>query len=183
MSDHWARVRDPFTENFKNDLLWLITLRGVKVRDSLRNWGYIASDRCAFCNRKETIDHCFLNCVRVKRVWSHFVPCLSFLIDFPFSPYVPSVFFFQWSSNHRRKNVIAIFLIKSILYAIWKFRNKAAFHNSNETHRAIIRYTLSDITSRVKLDFFRLPLTRFRAQWEIPGFCVIEDVSPRILLV
>ena len=180
MSDHWNRVRDPFTENFKNDLLWLITLRGVKVRDSLRNWGYIASDRCAFCNRKETIDHCFLNCVRVKRVWSHFVPCLSSLIGSPFSPYVPSVFFFRWSSNHRRKNAIAIFFIKSILYAIWKFRNKATFHNGNETHRAIIRYTLSDINSRVKLDFFRLPLTRFRALWEIPGFCVIEDGSPRI---
>ena len=61
MKDHWARVRDPLTENFKNDLLWLITLRGIKVRDSLKSWGYINSDRCASCNKKETIGHCFLN--------------------------------------------------------------------------------------------------------------------------
>ena len=32
---HWQRVRDNFTENFKNDLAWLISLRAVKVRDSL----------------------------------------------------------------------------------------------------------------------------------------------------
>lgn len=53
IKDQWAMVRDPFTENFKNDLLWLITLRGVKVRDSLKSWGYIDSDRCAYCNAKK----------------------------------------------------------------------------------------------------------------------------------
>ena len=30
-------MRDFFTENFKNDLAWLISLRAVKVRHSLRN--------------------------------------------------------------------------------------------------------------------------------------------------
>ena len=48
--DHWGRVRDGFSENYKNDLSWLITLRATKVRDSLKNWGYIGSDHCAFCN-------------------------------------------------------------------------------------------------------------------------------------
>jgi len=32
---HWQRIRDNFTENFKNDLAWPITFRAVKVRDSL----------------------------------------------------------------------------------------------------------------------------------------------------
>ena len=45
---HWSLARDDFCENFKNDLLWLIVLRAVKVRDALKNWGYINSDRCAF---------------------------------------------------------------------------------------------------------------------------------------
>ena len=34
---HWPRVRDAFTENYKNDILWLITLRGTKACDSLFN--------------------------------------------------------------------------------------------------------------------------------------------------
>ena len=41
IATHWPRVRDSIAENFKNDLSWLITLRAVKVRDSLRGWGYI----------------------------------------------------------------------------------------------------------------------------------------------
>ena len=43
------------------NVAWLITFRAVKVRHSLRNWGYIASARCASCPRVETIDHCFLH--------------------------------------------------------------------------------------------------------------------------
>ena len=70
-------MRDDFTSNHKNDLAWLITLRGVKVRHSLRNWGYISSPRCASCSRIEMIDHCFLNCPRAKSVWLHSTPLLS----------------------------------------------------------------------------------------------------------
>ena len=43
-------VRDDFCENFKNDLLWLIVLRVVKVRDAMKNWGYLNSDHCASCS-------------------------------------------------------------------------------------------------------------------------------------
>ena len=154
MKDHLAKVRDGLTENFKNDLLWIITLRGVKVRDSLNKWGYIASDRCAYCNRKETIDHCFLNCPRVKKVWLFFAPCLSFLTESPFVANVLTVFFFRWSSHHRKKNAICYYLIKSILYAIWIFRNKTTFHNGNESHKAITRYVHFNVCNRMKLDFF-----------------------------
>lgn len=84
LEEHWARVRGSACENFKNDLLWLITLRGVKVRDSLFSWGYIDSDQCAVCRAKETIDHCFLNCPRAKRVWARFTPSLSFLTSLRF---------------------------------------------------------------------------------------------------
>ena len=83
---HWSLVRDGFCQNFKNDLLWLIILRAVKVRDSMKNWGYINSDRCASCPRKETIDHCFLNCPRVKSVSTNFTPILSSLVGVTFLP-------------------------------------------------------------------------------------------------
>lgn len=73
---HWPLVRDSLTENYKNDLAWLITLRGVKIRDSLRSWGYIATDACAHCHLKETIDHCFLNCKRARETWKFFQPSL-----------------------------------------------------------------------------------------------------------
>ena len=91
---HWSSVRDHLTENFKNDIVWLITLQGTKIRDSLQSWGYIATDRCAYCQREETIDHCFLNCPRGRRVWSVFGPTLSALLKVPFVANVKFVFFF-----------------------------------------------------------------------------------------
>lgn len=182
LSDFWPKVRDPVSENFKNDLSWAITLRAVKVRDSLKRWGYIDSDRCAFCNRKETIDHCFLNCSRVKRVWAHFVPVLSLLTQTTFRASVATVFFFRWSSNHRRRNAVALFLIKSILYAIWTFRNASTFRNRYDESNAIIKYASQDIISRIKLDHYRLPVAAFSVLWEVPGFCRINANSAQIFI-
>ena len=99
LSDHWAKVRDPLCDNRLNDLFWLITLRGVKVRDSLHRWGYIRSDRCAICGRKETIDHCFLHGPRVKRVWAHFCPLLSAVLSAWFLVNLLTVFFFRFRSD------------------------------------------------------------------------------------
>lgn len=175
LEDHWSKVRHPLSENYLNDLVWLITLRGVKIRDSMRNWGYIPSDRCAVCNRKETIDHCFLNCKRAKSVWTHFSPVISDLLSLPtFSANVLSVFFFRWRLVNLKENNIAIFLIKNILYAIWKLRNKATFHNGGESASALIKYAKQQVTRRVRLDFFRLPREKFSATWLSASFCVIN---------
>ena len=35
----WDYVRDGFSENYKNDILWQIVLRTVKVRDSMKKLG------------------------------------------------------------------------------------------------------------------------------------------------
>ena len=172
---------DGFSENYKNDILWLIVLRAVKVRDSLKNWGYIDSDKCASCSRKETIDHCFLNCVRVKRVWSFFSPVLSSLLGFPFLPSCTRVFFFRWAPVSPKKAQLARFLIKTILYGVWKFRNKATFHNGNDTPEGMIRYILSDVKNRVACDFFRLPFSDFKNAWEAPGLCRVDGDSYKLL--
>ena len=114
----WGSVRDGFSENYKNDILWLIVLSAVKVCDSLKNWGYIDSDKCASCPRKETVDHCFLNCFRVKRVWSFFSPVLSSLLGFPFLLSCTRVLFFCWPPVSSKKAQLARFLIKTILYGV-----------------------------------------------------------------
>ena len=172
---HWQRVRDGFTENFKNDLAWLVTLRAVKVRDSLRNWGYIASSRCASCPRAETIDHCFLNCHRSKLVWSFFLPILSALLGSPFIPNCSTVFLYQFSFPGRKNLRLLLFFIKTILYGIWKFRNKATFHNGKEDSRAIIRYIIRDAKNRIILDKHRLDPNTFRDLWSHPAIVSFRD--------
>ena len=125
---HWSLVREIFfTENFKNDLLWLIALRAVKVRDSLQNWGVSGSGTCASCPLRKTTDHCFLNCIRVKRVWARFAPSLTLVLVKQFVPNSLPVFFFLWPSAPTKRARIARHFVKSILYGIWVFPNKATF--------------------------------------------------------
>ena len=168
-------MRDLPTENFKNDIAWLITLRGTQIRDSLKSWGYIATNRCASCQRKETIDHCFLNCFRVKRVWSVLAPTLSALLNVPFTSNVKSVFFYLWAQKGPPLNQRALYLIKTILYGIWVFKNKATFHNGTESSGAIVRYIKQDITTRLKVDFSHLSVDRFTRLWCHPSLCEINN--------
>ena len=142
----------------------------------MRNWGRIDSDRCASCSRKETIDHCFLICARVKAGWSHFSPVLSSLLGVTFLPNCLFVFFFQWPRVGARGVILARFLVKTILYGIWKFRNKSTFHNSHENSQAIIRYIKVGVCKRISLDHFHLPFSAFASAWESP-LCVVSDSS------
>ena len=158
-------MRDSFTENFKNDLAWLNTLKAVKVRHSLRNWGYIASARCATCPRVETIDHCFLHCNRVKSVWIHFIPLLSAILTCPFLPTCAYVFFYQFPNPRQKNRRLLLFILKSILYGIWRFRNKATFNKGKEKSRGIIRYVSRDIRG----DRHRFSPDKFRSLWTHPA--------------
>ena len=173
LSRHWGLIRDSFTENYKNDLAWLITLRAVKVRHSLHTLGYIRSPRCALCARLETIDHCFLACRRVKLVWSRFVPMLSALLSAPFVPNCPFVFFYQFRVPERKCLRLLLYIIKSILCGIWKFRNKATFHNGGEDSRAIAKFIIADVKRRIQVDFHRFSQAKFNSIWVHPAVCKV----------
>ena len=118
LSRHLELVRDRFTENFKNDLAWLITLRAVKVRRSLCDWGYISSSRCALCPRAETLDHCFLHCPRVKRVWLFFLPLLSSLLTTSFTPTCAYVFLYVFPRPDSKNLRILLYILKTVLYGV-----------------------------------------------------------------
>ena len=92
----------------------------------------------------------------MKRVWSFFSPVLSSLLGNVFLPSCTRVFFFRWAPVSPKNAQLIRFLIKTILYGIWKFRNKATFHNGNDTPEGMIRYILSDIKNRVACDYYRL---------------------------
>ena len=175
IKSHWRLVRGSFAENFKNDLFWLIALKAVKVRDSLCRWGYIKSPVCASCPRRETIDHCFLHCNRVKLVWSFFLPLLTSFVSPPrvFVSNVPSVFFFESTTPSAKHKDVLIYLIQTIIYAVWKFRNRATFYNGRDDHRAIIKFVLQDVKFRLRCDFVSMSRTLFYSRWVFPGLCQV----------
>ena len=92
---------------------------------------------------------------------------------FTFSP--PVVFFFCWPSISAKRSAIARYIIKTIIYGVWLFRNKSTFQNVKDNHRAIIRYVSFDISSRIRIDFVRLTSSRFLDRWSFPPFISVND--------
>ena len=81
-----------------------------------------------------------------------------------------------WISVPATKNFrIALFLIKTILHTIWKFRIKATFDNGKENAKAIIRYIKQDIINRILIHQQRLSPNVFRNLWSHPALCFFRE--------
>ena len=138
----WPRLWCLFRHDQNNrhsDVLWLILHRATRVRKSLYDWGYrVSSPNCFHCHRPETIEHCFLQCPRVRQLWHHFLPALCTLLGPHFLPNERSVFLLHHPDAEKSKRMRAIKLILSVLYHIWFSRVKATLHNSFITNDALI---------------------------------------------
>ena len=146
----WSKSRLKLIETRENDLLWLIIHRAIRVRYSLKKWGYIDNGKCAICNKSETIEHCFLECSRVVSVWNFFSPLLSRLSSSPFFVSSKSVFFPFSETQSSPGNSPFSYLIATILYYIWFARNRATFHNSVLSSDKISKIILCDTQNRIR---------------------------------
>ena len=167
----WRKSRLKLHENKKNDLLWLILHRAVRVRYSLKTWGYIDNDKCAVCGRVENIEHCFLACPRVVRVWDYFSTLLSRLNNSTFVVSIPLVFF-PLSDDPSPSSPLLHFLIITILYWLWTSRNMATFRNSTLLSQQIIELIKNDVKSQIRC----ASLDSVRNFWSsLSVFCSIDD--------
>lgn len=73
--------------------------------------------KCASFSRKETIDYCLLNCVRVKPVWSHFSSALSLLLGVFF-------IFFNGFGLIRRMLVLHVFWLRQFFLEFGNFETR-----------------------------------------------------------
>ena len=122
---------------------------------------------------------------------SHATPPLNSVINYTLDtnfyilfllshPAVTTVFFFLWPSASAKRARIARHLVRSILYDIWVFRNKATFYNVSCDHRAITKFIVSDLRQKVRTDFLRLSNSRFSDLWSLDDFCAEEGGLPEL---
>jgi len=146
----WRKSRLKLIENKKNDIIWLLIHRVVRVRYLLKSWGYIDNDKCALCNRPETIEHCFLECPRVVKVWDHFSPLFCTLLDSPFSVSPMSVYYPFSCDQSSTGSSLSEYLIATIIYWCWFARNRATFRRSILSSDAIVNLIKKDVQIRVR---------------------------------
>ena len=143
----WRDLKCSLSVNITSELRWRIIQRIVKVRLNLRDWAFPAiSERCEVCHRAESIEHCFLECNRVKRAWDWVKGIVSqWFQDLRVD--VNCVFLGLFNVLLPRKKLV-MFVVESMLNVIWFFRNRATFHNNVVSYRDIIRKCRADIAFR-----------------------------------
>ena len=146
--NRWASVcrksRLKLIENKKNDLIWLLINRVVRVHYALKSWKIIENDKCTVCNQRETIEHCFIECQRVVRVC-----ILSRFLDYPFVLSSSSVFYPFSEAQSSTGISLSNYLIATILFWIWNARNQAFFGSSVLDSAKIMLLIKKDIESRI----------------------------------
>ena len=135
----------------------------VRVRYTLKCWGVIDSDRCALCSRVETMQHCFVDCPRVRKVWDFFAPFLSRLLGSPFSLSFSSVLFPFSPLQSSPSLSLFCYLVATILFHVWHARNSATFRNSYLPPRAIVDTIIKDIQLRIRGE----PIDHVRYFWSV----------------
>ena len=169
----WRKSRLKLIENHKNDLMWQVIHRVVRVRANLKKWGYIGTDQCALCLRVETIEHCFLECPRARVVWKLFNPILSRFFPTPLI-FSPSSVFFPLSDTPT--HAIASYLLTTILYWIWNARNLATFRNSIISAKKIADLITRDVHLRIRCE----PPDAVKYLWSHKGILCSIDAQHKI---
>ena len=145
------------------EIRWRIVHRIVKVRVSLKEWGHnVVSNLCAVCGQRESIEHCFLSCKRVRRAW---VWVLDLVGKWRGSFRICVEHVFLGLIEQGRVGSVVMYLVETMLYVIWKVRNRATFDNVIVPSSEIVRFCKYEVRCRLKAERYRLSVLSFKEIW------------------
>ena len=117
------------------------------------------------------MQHCFVDCPRVRKVWDFFTPHLSRVLGSPFSLSFSSVLFPFSSLQSSSSLSLFRYLVATVLFHVWNTRNSATFRNRRLPPRAIVDIIIKDIQLRIRCD----PIDRVRYFWSVDSvFCEVS---------
>ena len=109
---------------------------------------------CTTCNAPEDIEHLFLHCTPATRVWKHFLPLLNKVLPFKATKTVdlPLLRIFLVKVDGK-SYLLALYLIKLILYQLWIARCSHRLHQKLIQPSAIIKRTEAAIRQTITICF------------------------------
>ena len=171
----WRVFYKPPLTKRTGDLQWRILHGAIAVNAVTAVMNPDVNDKCPYCNERETIFHCFMECTRLMPMFV-FLNCLlnplgvvcskqSFVLGFPYS------------QKRRAKCQLINFIVGQAKLAIYLSR-KNKMHQMSDCHVVPVLRNL--MMSRVSLDFCFYKamddLNTFVAQWCCEkAVCSVED--------
>jgi hypothetical protein len=109
--------------------MWFLHRRVLLTKDNLAKRKWQGSQKCCFCDQKETVQHLFISCPLAKMVWR--------IVHMTFSIIPPTSIanlFGNWLVGVSKKDKVQIRVgACALLWAIWNIRNDYIFNNAKST--------------------------------------------------
>jgi hypothetical protein len=122
----WKKLWKLFVPPKQLHLIWRILNNAIPVKEKLFNRGIKCVPLCTYCNNSvETIDHIFLECDWVKKVW--FASLLT--INFEHVKFTKFQDWFDYMVQESKNEDLQT--ISTLLYSIWQARNDREFNGKN----------------------------------------------------
>ena len=177
----WCSCFDGPSLGRENDVTYLITQRVIKTGLYLKyTWNMpTVNERCTICNTPEDIEHLFINCTSATRVWKHFLPLQNKVLPFNATKTADLLLLRIFPVKVDRKPyLLALYLIKLILYQIWLARCSHRMQRKLIHPLTIIKRTEATIKQRITL-CFQSQTTASAKQMQIwrakDAFCTLDQ--------
>ena len=138
----WNNWVPPKVSVFTWEVWWGKVLTG----DQLKRRGFQLANRCLMCKEEENLGHLFLHCPTIWRFWALLIALLG--MEWVFLLRIRDLMM-GWSTFPIRKEAKKLWkaALSSLLWAVWKERNRVTFDNLNFSSHRIKHSFISSITS------------------------------------
>ncbi|XP_058746135.1 uncharacterized protein LOC131619009 [Vicia villosa] len=117
-----ARPRAVFT-------LWMLCHGKLPTHMRLHRWGMVQTTACGFCDKDETIDHIFFECVILKWIWQRVLNLPRFQHEPGSWTHEMNWFLLHYRGKGWKADLIRLALAETV-YEVWQYQNERCFGHS-----------------------------------------------------
>jgi len=167
-AEAWKRLKKSILEPEARDTIWLVSHEALPVAFYLFRFHLLVHNLCVLCMRKvESIDHCLIECINAKALWTYIFTFNSELSDLK----ARDLLYLNLGESLDRDtfNYLTI-IISTAVQTIWTARNDKVFNDKDISPTKIINKFNYRIKYRIKCDRIRLKADLFNSIWASRSF-------------
>jgi exonuclease III len=163
----WQNTCNKFIDPVHRDVSWRIVHHVIPVNYYLYEKNIRNYCNCYLCPGVETVIHLFVCCPVVKAFWDYLSYIMNVYLEKSFTYSAKAIIFNSVPAcDTQSLHEVSLYVVSLGKYCIWILRNFAKFENKKVTTKSLILMFLCQLKLRIKVDFQRFNLLKFRRVWQ-----------------